>query len=245
VEFLQEAKAKGYDVPERMLTNGMDYVENLNVKTMSVRAYAAYLRTKYGNVDPGEARYLASQLASNDFGVQSHVHLSAAFGLIGDKQRERNILTDLNSSDWTSWNRYDYRSFIRDRALLSYYVLSSDSFDQDYKNKVIEKLEDLFKDAKKQHYISTQEKGWLLRLASLNKEAKFLSENLPISLDFKDSQLKDLSAYLTVKSSWTSAKNTSDDDMYIKVSSSGVNKGLTDDFANDMTCRQTVRLFSR
>ena len=235
MEFLQEAKAKGYDVPEGMLTNGMDYVENLNVKTMSVRAYAAYLRTKYGNVDPGEARYLASQLASNDFGVQSHVHLSAAFGLIGDKQRERNILTDLNSSDWTSWNRYDYRSFIRDRALLSYYVLSSDSFDQDYKNKVIEKLEDLFKDAKKQHYISTQEKGWLLRLASLNKEAKFLSENLPISLDFKDSQLKDLSAYLKAQSSWTSAKNTSDDDMYIKVSSSGVNKGLTDDFANDMT----------
>ena len=234
MEFLQEAKAKGYEVPENLLINGMTYVENLDVDSMSVRAYASYLRTKYGNADPGETRYLASKLSSNDFGVQSQVHLAATFGLLGDVLREQRILSEVGSINKSSWNRYDYRSHIRDQALFSYYVLDSDVVAQDFKSKVMEKLEGLYQDAKKERYISTQEKGWLLRLASLNKDAKPLSENLPISLDFKDSQLKDLSAYLTSQSSWTSAKNTSTEDMYIKVSSSGVNKDLTDDFANDM-----------
>jgi len=234
MEFLQEAKAKGYDVPERLLTNGMGYVENLTVDTMSVRAYAMYLRTKYGNADPGEARYLVSQLANKDFGVQSQVHLAATFGLLGDAQREQRILSEVGSVKSISWNRYDYRSQIRDQALFSYYVLDSDVIGQDFKAKVTEKLEGLYQDAKQERYISTQEKGWLLRLASLNKEAKPLSANLPISLDFKDSQLKHLSDYLTGQSSWTSAKNTSDKDMYIKISSSGVNKDLTGVFANKM-----------
>ena len=234
MEFLQEAKAKGYEVPQTMLTNGMDYVGNLNVDAMSVRAYAMYLRTKYGNPDAGEARYLASRLASKAYGVQTHVHLAATFGLLGDAQREENILSAVKGSNWTSWNRYDYRSRLRDRALLSYYVLNSKSTSQAFKAKVIEQLEDLYKDAKKLRYISTQEKGWLLRLASLNNKAKPLSEDLAISLDFRDFQLKDLAAYLADQSAWTSAKNTSDDDMYIKISTSGVNKDLTESFANKM-----------
>jgi hypothetical protein len=234
MEFLHEAKAKGYEVPEAMLTNGMDYVENLNVDAMSVRAYAMYLRTKYGNPDAGEARYLASRLASKAYGVQTHVHLAATFGLLGDAQREEHILSAVKGSNWTSWSRYDYRSRLRDRALLSYYVLNSKSTSQAFKAKVIEQLEDLYKDAKKLRYISTQEKGWLLRLASLNNKAKPLSEDLAISLDFRDFQLKDLAAYLADQSAWTSAKNTSDDDMYIKISTSGVNKDLTESFANKM-----------
>jgi hypothetical protein len=160
--------------------------------------------------------------------------LAATFGLLGDALREQRILSEVGGVNPMSWNRYDYRSQIRDQALFSYYVLDSDVIGQDFKSKVIEKLEGLYQDAKRERYISTQEKGWLLRLASLNKKAKPLSENLSISLDFKDSQLKDLSAYLAKQSSWTSAKNTSTEDMYIKISSSGVNKELTDAFANHM-----------
>jgi hypothetical protein len=234
MEFLQEAKAKGYDVPEAMLTNGMDYVENLNVDAISVRAYAMYLRTKYGNPDAGETRYLASLLSLKAYGVQSHVHLAATFGLLGDAQREKNLLSGVKGSNWSSWNRYDYRSRLRDKALMSYYVLNSTSIDPAYKAEVMEQLEDLYQEAKKLRYISTQEKGWLLRLASLNNEAKPLSTNSPINLDFRDYQLKDLAGYLADQSTWTSAKNTSDSDMYIKISSSGVNKDLTEAFANKM-----------
>ena len=234
MEFLQEAKAKGYDVPDVMLTNGMDYVENLNVDTMSVQAYAMYLRTKYGNPNAGEARYLATKLASKAYGVQSHVHLSATFGLLGDAQREVDLLSSVKGSNWTSWSRYDYRSRIRDKALLSYYALSSSSIDEAFKAKVMEQLESLYAEAQKLRYISTQEKGWLLRLASLTSEAKPLSEQHSISLDFRDYKLKDLAGYLADQSTWTSAKNTSDDDMYIKISSSGVNKELTEAFANHM-----------
>jgi uncharacterized protein YfaS (alpha-2-macroglobulin family) len=61
-----------------------------------------------------------------------------------------------------------------------------------------------------------------------------LSTNSPINLDFRDYQLKDLAGYLADQSTWTSAKNTSDNDMYIKISSSGVNKDLTEAFANKM-----------
>jgi len=234
MEFLQEAKAKGYDVPEAMLTNGMDYVENINVDTMSVMAYAMYIRAKYGNPDAGEARYLASKLASKAYGVQSHVHLSATFGLLGDTQREQSILSAIKGSNWTSWTRYDYRSRIRDKALMSYYALKSESIAPAFKAKVLEQLEGLYSEAKTLGYISTQEKGWLLRLASLNNKAKPLPQDLAISLDFRDFQLKDLANYLADQSAWTSAKNTSDNDMYIKISSSGVNKELTDAFANHM-----------
>jgi len=234
MEFLQEASAKGYEVPQAMLANGMDYVENLNVDTMSTRAYAMYLRTKYGNPDAGEARYLASKLTSKAYGVQSHAHLSATFGLLGDTQREQKLLSEVKGSNWTSWSRYDYRSRLRDQALFSYYVLNSSTIDQAFKAKVMEQLESLYDQAKRLRYISTQEKGWLLRLASLNNEAKPLSENLPISLDFRGYQLKDLAGYLADQSSWTSAKNTSDDDMYINISSSGVNEDLTEGFANKM-----------
>lgn len=234
MEFLQEANAKGYEVPQAMLANGMDYVENLNVDTMSARAYAMYLRTKYGNPDAGEARYLASKLTSKAYGVQSHAHLSATFSLLGDTQREQQLLSEVKGSNWTSWSRYDYRSRLRDKALFSYYVLNSRTIDQAFKAKVMEQLESLYDQAKRLRYISTQEKGWLLRLASLNNEAKPLSENLPISLDFRGYQLKDLAGYLADQSSWTSAKNTSDDDMYISISSSGVNEDLSEGFANKM-----------
>jgi len=234
MEFLQEAKAKGYDVPEAMLTNGMDYVENINVDTMSVMAYAMYVRAKYGNPDAGEARYLASKLASKAYGVQSHVHLSATFSLLGDTQREQSILSAIKGSNWTSWTRYDYRSRIRDKALMSYYALKSESIAPAFKAKVLEQLEGLYSEAKMLGYISTQEKGWLLRLASLNNKAKPLPQDLAISLDFRDFQLKDLADYLADQTAWTSAKNTSVDDMYIKISSSGVNKDLTEAFANKM-----------
>jgi len=154
--------------------------------------------------------------------------------LLGDINLERSLL-ELKSPIWYEWHRSDYRSHIRDRALLSYYVLNSDSIDKDYKAKILGEIEALYRDAKNTRYISTQEKGWLLRLASLYNDAKPLSDSLPISLDFKNKTLKDLSAYLEGQSSWTSAKNISDEDMYIKVSSSGVNKSLTDSFANNMT----------
>ena len=236
IEFLQEAKAKGYSVPAGLLAQAMAYVENLDVNIMSVNTYAMYLRTKYGNADPGEARYLASQLINQDkdFGVQSHVHLATTFGLLGDEPRAREMLSHTRASSFTGWARYDYRTELRDQALYSFYALQSDYVDTTIRANITQRLEGLFAEAKSQRYLSTHEKSWLLRLASLSTDAKPLPTYLPISLDFKDAQLKDLSAYLIAQASWTSAKNTSNEDMYIKVSSSGVNKGLTDKFANKM-----------
>ena len=236
MEFLQEAKAKGYTVPTEMITQGMDYVENLDVNIMSVNAYAMFIRTKYGNADPGEARYLASLLMKQDkdFGVQSHVHLATTFGLLGDEERARETLSHTRTSSFNAWARYDYRTNLRDKALYSYFALQSDYVNSTIKANITKRLEELFEDAKNQRYLSTHEKSWLLRLASLSKDAKPLPTNLPISLDFKDAQLKDLSAYLKAQASWTSAKNISNEDMYIKVSSSGVNKGLTEEFSNKM-----------
>ena len=236
MEFLQEAKAKGYTVPAEMITQGMDYVENLDVNIMSVNAYAMFIRTKYGNADPGEARYLASLLMKQDkdFGVQSHVHLATTFGLLGDEERARETLSHTRTSSFNAWARYDYRTNLRDKALYSYFALQSDYVNSTIKANITKRLEELFEDAKSQRYLSTHEKSWLLRLASLSTDAKPLPTNLPISLDFKDAQLEDLSAYLKAQASWTSAKNTSNEDMYIKVSSSGVNKGLTEEFSNKM-----------
>ena len=233
MEFLQEAKQAGFEVPQTMLTNGMTFVENINSDLESVQAYAMYLRTKYGNPDAGEARYLASKL-SKSAGVQTRVHLAATFDLLGDKSRSLKLLGDVPSNGYYVWHRYDYRSVIRDRALYSYYALNNNSVSQESKALMIEKLEDLFLEAKNKRYISTQEKGWLLRLASLNKGAEVLSSDLPISVDFRGTTLSELGPYLAEQSTWSSVKNNSDEDMFIKVSSSGVNKGLTDAFSNNM-----------
>jgi len=234
MEFLQEAKLAGFDVPEMMLANGMAFVENVSSDSQSVRAYAMYIRTKYGNPDAGKARYLASSL-SKYAGVQTRVHLAATFDLLGDKQRSSTLFNSVSSSGYYTWHREDYRSDFRDRALYAYYGLSSSSLTQKNKNELVKKLEGLYEDAKSKRYISTQEKGWLLRLASLNKGVKTLSLNLPISVDFRGSTLADLGSYLADQSTWTSIKNNSKEDMYIKVSSSGVNKDLTKAFGNNMS----------
>lgn len=234
MEFLQEAKAQGYKVPNSMLARGMNYVENSDFKDLSVAAYAMYIRTKFGNPDAGEARYLASTLKNANDGVQSSVHLAAVFSMLGDAKTEGTILGGLKNASIFGWTRYDYGSGLRDKALFSYYVLKSPTTSQSFKNRVLMQLEGLFEDAKDKQYISTQEKAWLLRLAQLNKTAEPLDMSLPISLDFQDYELKDLGQYLKSQSTWTSAKNISDQNMYIKISTSGIAKEAARPFSNKL-----------
>jgi uncharacterized protein YfaS (alpha-2-macroglobulin family) len=213
----------------------MNYLEQFDmISDLGVEAYAIYIRTKYGQSDPGKARYLHNNWKKKVIEVQAGVHLAATFGLLGDTARQMEILKDINRSADYQWRRSDYRSKIRDAALYNYYFLASENISSESKTEVIEQLESLFDTAKSRRYLSTQEKAWLLRLASLNKDAKSLDPGLPISLDFKEYTLADLGSYLSRQSSFTSVKNISSQDMYIKVNSSGINKDLSRPLKNKL-----------
>ena len=241
MEFLLEAKKAGFQVPEYILKNGMNYLQQADLTSdFGVEAYAIYIRTKYGQPDPGKARYLFNNWKWGATGVQAGVHLAATFGLLGDTKRQMEIFNNISQSinnPWPvdhTWQRSDYRSNIRDVALYNYYFLVSENISSESKTEVIEQLESLFDTAKSERYLSTQEKAWLLRLASLNKDAKSLDPSLPISLDFEEYTLADLGSYLSRQSSFTSVKNISSQDMYIKVNSSGINKDLSRPLKNKL-----------
>ena len=234
VEFLLEAKQRGYIVPERMLSKATRFVLNYNRDYPAANAYAYYLQAKLGTLDPGDLRYLSQQvLTDNRHRVQTRVHLMLASEMMGQDKIVTDLYNSINKDLPDQWYRYDYGSYIRDAAMIAFGVLSLDKPTNAQLEQAYDGVQKLFTQAQERRWLSTQEKAWLLRLADKLGEAKPLPDDLPIRIDFRNMPLGDAAAYMLQQERWSSFKNQSTEPMYLNLTARGVNKSLSDAESNN------------
>ena len=228
-EFLMEAKRRGHDVPQRMLSKASNYVNNYTSDYPATKAYAYYLQAQLGSLDPGDLRYLSQQVLEDQrHRVQTRVHLMLAAELMGQNNLVIELFDSISSAIPDKWYRYDYGSRIRDAALIVYGVLALGEPRDDDLERAYAAVQKVFTQAQERRWLSTQEKAWLLRLADKLGEAESLPADLPISIDLRSMLLADAAGYLLQQDSWASFKNLSAEPMYLTLTARGVNKSLSE-----------------
>ena len=130
-DFLLRAREKGYEVPEDVLVNGIDYIRNMvgNAPDIEVgqgqdMAYALYVLARAGRAPVGDLKYLVDTKLS-DFGSPlARAQVAAALAMLGDRSRADMAFAsaidklaadvDANSRLW----RADYGSVLRDASAI-------------------------------------------------------------------------------------------------------------------------------
>ena len=240
LDFLLAAQHKGYSVPSGMLSSAKSYVSDFEDKNAGVISYALYLQTKIGTVDPGELRYVTDKVLNAKFRPQVYAHLLAAHDLLGNKDYVAKIIA-ADKGESKSWWRSDYGTDLRDRAMMYHTLLQGETVTEDSRADVLLNVQSLFEDARNDYWLSTQEKAWLLRLADTVGASAKLDLHLPISLDFKDQTLSDMASYLKQQNRWTNFKNISEEDMYLTITSTGINTALSLASHNEITINTSYK----
>ncbi|MDP6189476.1 MAG: hypothetical protein QF872_01560, partial [Gammaproteobacteria bacterium] len=226
-ELLMAAHARGHHVPVGMLEQAIYYVSHYTGNNVAARAYAYYLQAKLGVLDPGELRYLNTQVLRANYRTQVYVHLLLASDLMGQTSLLPQLAQAIEPNRSSGWYRYDYSSHLRDAAMASYAVLALTNSTPEQREKAYVDVHQLFQTAQEKRWLSTQEKAWLLRLADLIGEPQRLSGDLPVSLDLQTMTLSQVADYLLQQDNWSSFKNTSDQAMFLTINASGINKRLS------------------
>ena len=131
-DFLLRAREKGYDVPEDVLVNGLDYIRNMVGNAPDIEqgggqdmAYALYVLARAGRAPVGDIKYLADTKL-NDFGTpMARAQLAATLALLGDRDRADRAFASATESlgnDVESQRRgiyrTDYGSVLRDASAI-------------------------------------------------------------------------------------------------------------------------------
>jgi len=236
-DFMLEARSKGYDIPRGMFDRAETYVRNFSTRSdLGALSYALYLQAKLGGVDLGLLRYVSHDVSnSRNFGAQTYNHIILANDLLGNSDVVETLLNALNRRyPSLGWSRKNYNSNIRDKAMNLFVRLDAKTTNEFMKKSAMLDAVELFEDAREVYWLSTQEKAWLLRLADKVGPARRLDLDLPITLDFSDNKLADLGGYLEEQGRFTRLKNTSKEDMYLSITSTGVNKSFSQPHNNGL-----------
>ncbi|MDP6968527.1 MAG: MG2 domain-containing protein [Gammaproteobacteria bacterium] len=226
-ELLMAADKRGHYVPELMLEQAKQYVSNYRGDNVAAKAYAYYLQAKLGVLDPGELRYLAATSVRGSYRPQVYVHLLLASDLMGQTALLPQLTESIKPNSSGGWYRTDYSSYLRDAAMATYAALTVANSTTEQKKKAYAEIQQLFTTAQEKRWLSTQEKAWLLRLADLMGEAEYLAGSLPISIDLQTMTLSQAAEHLRQQDSWSSFKNKSEQDMFLTINASGINKRLS------------------
>ena len=235
VDFLLESKLRGYLVQNHVIDNATQFLkqymkssQNDWRENISGVAYAMYIATKQNFVDLGELRYFHSLITNTKVSNSTLIMTASAFDLLGDFKRRDELLLRLNEEKVYSWSRDDYRSSTRDSAMVAFYILSNPNTSFELKKATIESVGNLFDDARKTQYLSTQEMAWLVRLGAILDDAKQLPKETPVRLDFKKTAASEIPATLLDQKEWLTVKNLSNQPINISLESSGISKDLSD-----------------
>ncbi len=174
-DFLLRAREKGYEVPEDVLVNGIDYIRNMVGNAPDIEegggqdmAYALYVLARAGRAPVGDLKYLADTKL-DDFGSPlARAQMAAALSMLGDRDRADTAFAsaierlgeDVEDSNRGAW-RADYGSVLRDASAIL--ALATDA---KAKPEVIRTAMNAIEvERARTRYTSTQEMSWMVLAA--------------------------------------------------------------------------------
>lgn len=174
-DFLLRAREKGYDVPEDVLVNGLDYIRNMVGNAPDIEAgggqdmaYALYVLARAGRAPVGDLKYLADTKL-DDFGTpMARAQLASALAMLGDRERAdaafaaatQALATEVEAPDRGGY-RADYGSVLRDASAIL--ALASDAKAKpDVINTAISAIA---VERARSPYASTQDMAWMVLAA--------------------------------------------------------------------------------
>jgi uncharacterized protein YfaS (alpha-2-macroglobulin family) len=167
LDFLFQAKEKGYVVPNDALKRGSSWLRtaaSTDSNSDATRAYAFYLLARSGQVNLSDLRYFADTRGPEMNAAIAEALMGAAAAEAGDRSRAaygfgraRAIATNANAF---SYPVGDYGSLLRDIAGTT--ALAAENGDADLIPALLQKSQDV---DMRLNATTTQEKAWMLRAA--------------------------------------------------------------------------------
>jgi hypothetical protein len=167
LDFLNQAKAKGYVVPNEALRRGAAWLKTTSTSDSfddATRAYAFYVLAHAGQVNLSDLRYFSDTRGSEWNNAIAAALTGAAAAQAGDRSRSnyafnraREILMAAKPLDYSE---DDYGSFVRDLAGTT--ALAVEGGDSEIVPALMKRTDDV---DMRLNATTTQEKAWMLRAA--------------------------------------------------------------------------------
>jgi len=178
LDFLNQAKLKGYVVPNESLKRGTGWLKTTSTSDSfddATRAYAFYVLAKSGQVNLSDLRYFSDTRGSEWNNAIAAALTGAAAAQAGDRSRANYAFgrakTILMAASPLTYSTDDYGSFVRDLAGTT--ALATEGGDAELVPALM-KLTDSVD--MRLNATTTQEKAWMLRAAyELSKERTALN----------------------------------------------------------------------
>ncbi len=173
LDFLDQAKLKGYVVPNEAIKRGAGWLRSTAAADSNddaVRAYAFYVLSEMGQMNLSDLRYFSDTRGSEWSSAIAAALTGAAAAQAGDRSRAtyafgraRDILMAAKPEDYST---DDYGSFVRDLAGTT--ALAIEGGDPEIVPALMKRTDDV---DMRLNATTTQEKAWMLRAAyDLTKE---------------------------------------------------------------------------
>lgn len=178
LDFLNQAKPKGYVVPNEALRRGANWLKQTATSDSNddaVRAYAFYVLAKMGQVNLSDLRYFSDTRGNEWNNAIAAALTGAAAAQAGDKSRANFAFNRaraiIMAADPLTYTRDDYGSLVRDLAGTT--ALAMEGGDPEIVPALMKRVDDV---NMRLNATTTQEKAWMLRAAyELSKQRMPLS----------------------------------------------------------------------
>jgi uncharacterized protein YfaS (alpha-2-macroglobulin family) len=167
LDFLNQAKPKGYVVPNEALRRGANWLKQTATSESyddAVRAYAFYVLAKMGQVNLSNLRYFSDTRGNEWNNAMAAALTGAAAAQAGDKSRAdfafNRARAIVMAADPLTYSRDDYGSLVRDLAGTT--ALAMEGGDPEIVPALMKRVDDV---NMRLNATTTQEKAWMLRAA--------------------------------------------------------------------------------
>jgi len=243
LDFVEQAKNKGYVVPNEALRRGAGWLRTAATSDSNddqVRAYSFYVLARMGQVNLSDLRYFSDTRGSEWNNAIAAALTGAAAAQAGDKSRAiyalgraRAILMAANPVTYTT---DDYGSFVRDLAATT--ALAMEGGDPEIVPALMKRTDDV---DMRLNTTTTQEKAWMLRAAY---ELGLKRVPLDIAINGRPAQPRDgavrLAPSLAQLAAGVTLLNKGDAPVWRTVSVQGTPELALPAAANGLTLKKTV-----
>ncbi len=166
MDFLQQVRAYGVEVPDFMWDRGLKWLQSqivypaTDTQAIANQTYALYVLARQGEKPIETARYLLDQSAKNLPTGIAAAHLGTALAYMGDLPRATIAFT-IAAKLKREYGIHDYGSKLRDLA--AFIVLRNEAGQQEG---IAQLVETLARELAKNKWLSTQEQAWVARAAN-------------------------------------------------------------------------------
>ncbi|HXL98431.1 MAG TPA: alpha-2-macroglobulin, partial [Rhizomicrobium sp.] len=243
LDFLYQAKQKGYIVPNEALRRGAGWLKttaSADSNDDQIRSYAFYVLSREGQVNLSDLRYFSDTRGSEWNNAIAAALTGAAAAQAGDRSRAnyafnraRAIIADAKAETYTT---DDYGSLVRDLAGTT--ALAVEGGDPEIVPALMKKVDDV---DMRLNSTTTQEKAWMLRAAyELTREKTPLN----VAVNGQQAQPRDgairLSPSLGQLNAGIAILNRGDAPVWRTSSVQGTPSGPLPAEANGLTIKKTV-----